>query len=105
MRHELNFRLLAIIPATLLMVACAHRAPPPTEALLRESCAALAGQVVAAGELAQPSGAATVASARLMPAAPVSLPGLSAPRGWGGDDGGELPVRGTVRGASGRSTA
>ena len=68
MRHELNLRLLAIIPATLLVAACAHRAPPPTEALLRESCAALAGQVVAAGELAQPSGAATVASARLMPA-------------------------------------
>lgn len=68
MRHELNIRLLAIIPATLLLAACAHRAPPPTEALLRESCAALAGQVVAAGELAQPSGAATVASARLVPA-------------------------------------
>lgn len=69
MRHPASARLMAFTPlvASLVLAACASVAPP-TDSTLRQGCAALAGQTVAASEIGLPSGAATVGSARLVAA-------------------------------------
>lgn len=72
MRHPGCARSTALAPLvlslTLILAGCAS-VTPPTDSSLRQGCATLAGQTVAAGDIGLPSGSATVDAAKLVAAA------------------------------------